>query len=173
MWYDNYFCWISFGFVLMDDSLGLNGRWLAEPPAREAPERVCGWVARRGSACGTPTPLLNVADCRGGPPSPAISSRATRDRAPPLSRHAKFWLFLCPRLYNLCVVRTHAPSETGELLTIKAAADALGVSEQTLRRWDRAGKLRPVRHPMNGYRLYRREVINDLKRRIRGTDVKR
>ncbi|HEV8434948.1 MAG TPA: MerR family DNA-binding transcriptional regulator [Thermoanaerobaculia bacterium] len=53
-------------------------------------------------------------------------------------------------------------------MTIKAAADALGVSEQTLRRWDRAGKLRPTRHPLNGYRLYRREVINDLKRRIYG-----
>jgi excisionase family DNA binding protein len=51
-------------------------------------------------------------------------------------------------------------------LTIKAAADVLGVSEQTLRRWDRAGKLRPARHPINGYRLYRRDVINDLRERI-------
>jgi excisionase family DNA binding protein len=82
-------------------------------------------------------------------------------------------LLICPRLYNLCTVRIHAPSETGELLTIKAAADALGVSEQTLRRWDRAGKLRPMRHPMNGYRLYRREVINDLKRQIGGLGAKR
>jgi excisionase family DNA binding protein len=57
-------------------------------------------------------------------------------------------------------------SEDAELLTIKAAADVLGVSEQTLRRWDRAGKLRPARHPINGYRLYRRDVINDLRQRI-------
>lgn len=64
------------------------------------------------------------------------------------------------------IVRTNDPAESGELLTIKAAADVLGVSEQTLRRWDRAGKLRPTRHPMNGYRLYRRDVINDLKHRI-------
>lgn len=63
-------------------------------------------------------------------------------------------------------VRINVPSEDGELLTIKAAADVLGVSEQTLRRWDRAGKLRPTRHPMNGYRLYRRDVINELKHRM-------
>ena len=71
-------------------------------------------------------------------------------------------------------VRTNDPSASGELLTIKAAAGVLGVSEQTLRRWDRAGKLRPTRHPINGYRLYRRDVINDLKHRIYDrTDTKR
>ena len=63
-------------------------------------------------------------------------------------------------------VRTSDLPASVELLTIKAAADVLGVSEQTLRRWDRAGKLRPTRHPINGYRLYRRDVINDLKHRI-------
>ncbi len=51
-------------------------------------------------------------------------------------------------------------------LTIKAAADVLGVTEQTLRRWDKAGKLRAKRHPMNGYRLYRRDVIVKLRREI-------
>lgn len=63
-------------------------------------------------------------------------------------------------------MRVNQASEDAELLTIKAAADVLGVSEQTLRRWDRAGKLRPARHPINGYRLYRRDVINDLRQRI-------
>lgn len=53
-----------------------------------------------------------------------------------------------------------------ELLTIKAAAELLGVSEQTLRRWDKAGKLRPKRHPMNGYRLYSREAVLALKKQI-------
>lgn len=42
----------------------------------------------------------------------------------------------------------------------------LGVSEQTLRRWDKAGKLKPARHPMNGYRLYSRKVVQDLRRLI-------
>lgn len=33
--------------------------------------------------------------------------------------------------------------------------------------WDKAGKLRAQRHPMNGYRLYPRGVVLDLIRRIR------
>jgi excisionase family DNA binding protein len=53
-----------------------------------------------------------------------------------------------------------------ELLTIKAAAEVLGVSEQTLRRWDKAGKLRAKRHPMNGYRLYPRGQVLELRRKI-------
>ncbi len=55
---------------------------------------------------------------------------------------------------------------TLEVLTIKAAAELLGVSEQTLRRWDKAGKLRPKRHPMNGYRLYAREAVLALRKQI-------
>ena len=53
-----------------------------------------------------------------------------------------------------------------ELLTIKAAAEVLGVSEQTLRRWDKAGKLRAKRHRLNGYRLYARGQVLELRRRI-------
>jgi excisionase family DNA binding protein len=67
-------------------------------------------------------------------------------------------------LYKLSDVAVRVPSP--ELLTIKAAAELLGVSEQTLRRWDDAGKLRARRHPMNGYRLYLREQVLELKRRI-------
>jgi len=53
-----------------------------------------------------------------------------------------------------------------EVLTIKAAAEVLEVSEQTLRRWDKAGKLRAKRHPMNGYRLYPRRQVLELRRQI-------
>ncbi len=53
-----------------------------------------------------------------------------------------------------------------DLLTIKAAAKALVVSEQTLRRWDKAGKLRAKRHRMNGYRLYPRGQVLELRRQI-------
>jgi excisionase family DNA binding protein len=49
-----------------------------------------------------------------------------------------------------------------QYLTVKEAAALLGVSAKTLRNWDRAGKLRPGRHPMNGYRLYRREDLEAL-----------
>lgn len=56
--------------------------------------------------------------------------------------------------------------EDDQVLTIKAAADVLEVSEQTLRRWDKAGKLRAKRHPLNGYRLYPRHQIMELRRQI-------
>ena len=46
-----------------------------------------------------------------------------------------------------------------ELLTIKKAADFLGVTTTTLRNWDNSKKLLAVRHPMSNYRMYR---FNDL-----------
>jgi excisionase family DNA binding protein len=49
------------------------------------------------------------------------------------------------------------------LVTISEAAALLGVSLPTLRRWDAAGKFEARRHPMNGYRLYRRADILKLK----------
>jgi DNA-binding transcriptional MerR regulator len=42
-----------------------------------------------------------------------------------------------------------------DFLQIRDAARLLGVSEQTLRNWDRMGALRAHRHPINGYRLFR------------------
>jgi excisionase family DNA binding protein len=62
----------------------------------------------------------------------------------------------------------HALDPKSAVLTIKAAAEVLGVSEQTLRRWDKAGKLSPHRNPMNGYRLYARREVLELKNRIYG-----
>jgi excisionase family DNA binding protein len=47
------------------------------------------------------------------------------------------------------------PQKFTEYLTVSQAAEFLGVSPWTLRNWDKAGKLRPVRHPKNGYRIYR------------------
>lgn len=54
------------------------------------------------------------------------------------------------------------------LLRIGEAAELLGVSAGTLRNWDKAGKLTPLRHPVNGYRLYRREELEKLLREISG-----
>jgi MerR family transcriptional regulator, copper efflux regulator len=53
----------------------------------------------------------------------------------------------------------------GDYLTIRQAAERLGVSVETLRNWDRAGKLKAFRHPLNRYRLYRREDLEALLRR--------
>jgi site-specific DNA-cytosine methylase len=47
------------------------------------------------------------------------------------------------------------PISTRDFVKIHEAADLLGVTEQTLRNWDKARKLRPIRHPINGYRMYR------------------
>jgi excisionase family DNA binding protein len=58
----------------------------------------------------------------------------------------------------------------GELLTISQAAQLLGVSVPTLRRWDAAGTLRPHRHPINGYRLYRKSEVLRLAKRRAATD---
>ena len=53
-----------------------------------------------------------------------------------------------------------------EYVTVTRAAEMLGVSASTLRNWDRSGKLKAARNPMNGYRLYRREDIARLLARI-------
>ena len=47
-----------------------------------------------------------------------------------------------------------------EYLRIGQAAALVGVSPATLRRWDRSGKLRAVKHPINSFRLYRRQDLD-------------
>jgi MerR family copper efflux transcriptional regulator len=62
-------------------------------------------------------------------------------------------------------LRTMPPSSNlCEYLTVKLAAEFLGVCPSTLRNWDRSGKLEPHRHPMNGYRLYRRTELEAVLR---------
>jgi site-specific DNA-cytosine methylase len=51
-------------------------------------------------------------------------------------------------------------------LKIRDAARLIGVSENTLRNWDRAGHLRAFRHPINGYRLYRVADLHALLDRV-------
>ncbi len=53
-------------------------------------------------------------------------------------------------------------------LTVSAAAKFLGVTATTLRNWDRAGKFKPARHPVNGYRLYREEDLKSILRQVSG-----
>ncbi len=54
-----------------------------------------------------------------------------------------------------------------DFLTVKGAADVLGVSTGTIRRWDSQGKLKAHRHPVNNYRLYRRLDLEKLLTQIR------
>jgi len=53
-----------------------------------------------------------------------------------------------------------------DYLTVSEAAEYLGVSAATLRNWDRAGKVQAVRHPVNGYRLYRKEELANLLKKV-------
>lgn len=49
-----------------------------------------------------------------------------------------------------------------EFLTVKDAAEFLGVSPNTIRNWGREAKIPEHRHPINNYRLYRREDLERL-----------
>lgn len=46
-----------------------------------------------------------------------------------------------------------------DYVKIAQAAEILGVSQNTLRNWTAAGKIRVRRNPANGYRLFRRVVL--------------
>jgi MerR family copper efflux transcriptional regulator len=60
------------------------------------------------------------------------------------------------------------PKKTlGDYFTVHEAAKFLGVSSSTLRNWDRAGKLKAHRHPLNGYRLYPRATLEKLLKRVK------
>src|SRR4249920_1712651 len=61
-----------------------------------------------------------------------------------------------------------SPPNFADCLTIGEAAEVLGVSAATLRNWDRSGKLKPRRHPQNGYRIYLHE---DLEAVLRSADL--
>lgn len=49
-----------------------------------------------------------------------------------------------------------------DYIQIKAAATLLGVSVNTLRNWERAGKIPVYRHPINGYRLYKKSDLEAI-----------
>jgi len=45
-------------------------------------------------------------------------------------------------------------------LRITDAAEYLGVSPNTLRNWENAGKIAAHRHPVNSYRLFKKEDLD-------------
>jgi len=57
-------------------------------------------------------------------------------------------------------------------LTIKEAAEFLGVTPLTLRNWDKNGKLKASRHPMSNYRIYKLEDLERLSKEIERGEVK-
>ncbi len=51
-------------------------------------------------------------------------------------------------------------------LTIKEVAKILGVTPLTLRNWDKKGKLKAYRNPINNYRIYKLEEVELFLRKI-------
>ena len=53
-----------------------------------------------------------------------------------------------------------------DYLRISEAAEYLGVSPNTLRNWVNAGKVVAIRHPVNDYRLFKREDLDALLKQV-------
>ena len=68
--------------------------------------------------------------------------------------------YICIILYNLSM-------DIKEFVNIEEASKILNVSKMTLRRWDKAGKLKAYRHPINNWRLYKKSDIENLMRNIK------
>jgi len=50
--------------------------------------------------------------------------------------------------------------------TVSEVAYIVGVTPLTLRNWDKAGKLRARRNPINNYRVYKKEDVETFLRRM-------
>lgn len=53
-------------------------------------------------------------------------------------------------------------NKLSDFMKIADAAEYLGVSPNTLRNWETAGKVLAHRHPVNGYRLFKKEELDEL-----------
>src|SRR3984893_1502858 len=58
--------------------------------------------------------------------------------------------------------QTQTHDSFDQYLTVGKAAEVLGVSPWTLRNWDKAGKIKTLRHPKNGYRIYRHQDLEAM-----------
>ena len=70
----------------------------------------------------------------------------------------KVWLVRAIILFS----RILAVNKLKDFLRITEAAEYLGVSPNTLRNWENAGKIAAHRHPVNGYRLFKQEELDAL-----------
>ncbi len=56
-----------------------------------------------------------------------------------------------------------------QFLTVKQVARILGVTPLTIRNWDKKGRLQAYRNPINNYRVYKTEDVEDLLKQIEET----
>jgi excisionase family DNA binding protein len=59
-----------------------------------------------------------------------------------------------------------------DYLRVTEAAEYLGVSPNTLRNWENAGKITAHRHPVNGYRLFVQRDLDALLKQVKKPDAK-
>ncbi len=59
-----------------------------------------------------------------------------------------------------------------DYMRISEAANYLGVSPNTLRNWVNAGKIAAVRHPLNDYRLFKKEDLDALLKKVAAASKK-
>ena len=54
----------------------------------------------------------------------------------------------------------------GNMVRVGQAAKQIGVSKETLRNWDKSGRLVATRHPVTGYRYYRQNDLDAFLRSV-------
>jgi excisionase family DNA binding protein len=54
----------------------------------------------------------------------------------------------------------------GHMVRVGQAAKQIGVSKETLRNWDKSGRLVATRHPVTGYRYYRQIDLDEFLRSV-------
>lgn len=101
------------------------------------------------------------------PPAACLGGRAAGSELnggpPPLTWTAGF--ASCRILHNLSA-RRDAVAKISDYLKTGEVAAYLGVHTDTLRRWDRAGKLEARRHSVNRFRLYLKRDLEVFLARI-------
>ena len=66
--------------------------------------------------------------------------------------------------------RNRQVTKLSDYLRVSEAAEYLGVSPNTLRNWERAGKIEAHRHPVNSYRLFKKEELDALLKQVQEPD---
>ena len=60
-----------------------------------------------------------------------------------------------------------------DFLRISEAAEYLGVSPNTLRNWENAGKIVAYRHPVNSYRLFKQDELDALLEQVQPSEAEK
>ena len=65
--------------------------------------------------------------------------------------------------------KIHHPeiATTKKYLTVKEVADLLGITPLTVRNWDKTGKMKAYRNPINNYRIYKPSDVEFFFKKIK------